>query len=81
MTHELESCRSVWPMPPPDIQRTAKRLASKTKAQAQVAACGAEEKQMTFPTIEAAIKWLALMGIHTQGDMAAAGVRLKEVGK
>lgn len=36
---------------------------------------------MTFPTIEAAIKWLALMGIHTQGDMAAAGVRLKEVGK
>lgn len=34
-----------------------------------------------FLTLRAAIEALAQMGIHTQGDMAAAGVRLKEVRK
>lgn len=34
---------------------------------------------MTFPTITAAIEWLAEHGITTQGDMARAGLRLREV--
>lgn len=34
-----------------------------------------------FLSLRAAIEALALMGIHTQGDMVAAGVRLREVRK
>lgn len=34
---------------------------------------------MTFPTITAAIEWLAKQGITTQGEMIAAGIRVREV--
>ena len=34
---------------------------------------------MTFPTLQAAIAWLAERNITTMGDMIKAGLRLKEV--
>ncbi|WP_272898965.1 hypothetical protein [Metapseudomonas otitidis] len=37
-------------------------------------------KGVRFLSLRAAIEALALLGIRTQGDMAAAGLRLKEVG-
>lgn len=33
---------------------------------------------MTFPTLQAAIAWLAERNITTMGDMIKAGIRIKE---
>ena len=35
--------------------------------------------KMTFPTLQAAIAWLAERNITTMGQMVALGIRIKEI--